>query len=688
MDPTEKIAAIGRLPGGATPLLNIYAVTNVAAVVEETIESCYAGQTYQNINAPDITDMSAEVQGRKLNKALPATNRRLHDVSSLQLSRAAVSIILDIDVGDYTFTTQPGALRRVVMNILGNALKYTEKGLITIKLKLDDLGQQSTDVDGGNTKILTIKVQDTGKGISSGYLRTRLFTPFAQENALAPGTGLGLSMVHSITNMLGGTIDIHSQVGVGTEVTVALPLRRGNLSETPISTPSSVTSLDHSQDESISTLQNDTSSICVSLYGFTGPNAGDLLAAETERVLRHYISNWYGLDILPAWPPSRIPDIVISDERDIPSLLSSGVEAPKVIALCSSPSRSGLDASQTSSANRMEFLSKPFGPYKLAKSIRACLVKVVRSESEVPEIRASDIVPVNVELQPPIIGLRGVTLEDEDKAIPTILRTNGTISVADTENAHKAIVRSFSNNGDNLKGSEFPFESQETNNDNTGTTNGDGSMEERSKRPKSNNIDTGPTMSDRNNPNMQEIPSLISDTSDLITPTNGPKPSFMPIQEKRSPKVLIVDDNKINLQLLQTFMKKRKCTLVDSAQDGQIAVEAATLQADGYDIIFMDISMPIKNGFEATREIRELESSRQSKNGVPTTVNGYVMAKIPSRAFIIALTGLASSQDQSEAFKSGVDLFMTKPVSFREVGKLLDNWELNGGFAKHDYANS
>jgi len=46
-------------------------------------------------------------------------------------------------------------------------------------------------------------------------------------------------------------------------------------------------------------------------------------------------------------------------------------------------------------------------------------------------------------------------------------------------------------------------------------------------------------------------------------------------------------------------------------------------------------------------------------------------------ALIIALTGLASSRDQNEAFTSGIDLFLTKPVAFKEVGKMLDNWEAN-----------
>jgi hypothetical protein len=69
-----------------------------------------------------------------------------------------------------------------------------------------------------------LTVSDSGKGISQDYLRHRLFTPFAQEDSFAPGTGLGLSLVRQMAITLGGNIDVASRVGQGTTVTVTMPL--------------------------------------------------------------------------------------------------------------------------------------------------------------------------------------------------------------------------------------------------------------------------------------------------------------------------------------------------------------------------------------------------------------------------------------------------------------------------------
>ena len=168
-------AATRALPEGAPPLLNIYAVTDVAAICEEVVEGVYAGQIYQDISSTDISDITAGVRGKTSERGLASGNRSLLGGSGAKMAGKPIDVILDIHKADYNFTTQPGALRRVIMNVFGNALKYTEKGMIFVKLELHDL-EDAQDDEQDSGKLLVIKVIDTGKGISNEYLRTRLFT--------------------------------------------------------------------------------------------------------------------------------------------------------------------------------------------------------------------------------------------------------------------------------------------------------------------------------------------------------------------------------------------------------------------------------------------------------------------------------------------------------------------------------
>ncbi|KAL0930099.1 Histidine kinase 5-like protein 2 [Colletotrichum truncatum] len=84
--------------------------------------------------------------------------------------------------------------------------------------------------------------------------------------------------------------------------------------------------------------------------------------------------------------------------------------------------------------------------------------------------------------------------------------------------------------------------------------------------------------------------------------------------------------------------------------------ESSGQGAKEFKCILMDISMPVMDGFESARRIRALESER----GL-------------SRCHIFALTGLASASAQQEAFVSGIDLFLTKPVRLKELNSILEN---------------
>ena len=131
---------------------------------------------------------------------------------------AGVSILLDVSPRQsWRVRTQPGALRRVVMNLMGNSLKYTSNGFVAVSLR----AQETTDNDKTSC---VIRIVDSGKGMSDQFQHDRMFVPFSQEDPFQPGTGLGLSIVKSIVDSLGGSMDVKSQEGVGTEIDVHLCL--------------------------------------------------------------------------------------------------------------------------------------------------------------------------------------------------------------------------------------------------------------------------------------------------------------------------------------------------------------------------------------------------------------------------------------------------------------------------------
>ena len=113
------------------------------------------------------------------------------------------------------------------------------------------------------------------------------------------------------------------------------------------------------------------------------------------------------------------------------------------------------------------------------------------------------------------------------------------------------------------------------------------------------------------------------------------------------------------------------------------AVQKVEARQNGYDIVFMDITMPILDGFGATRQIRAIEDTRRrrtletEKSMVTAIQSSETQSSNSNSALIIAFTGRSSIEDQTEAVRVGIDLFMTKPVAFKEVGKIIDNWVAN-----------
>ena len=196
------------------------------------------------------------------------------------------------------------------------------------------------------------------------------------------------------------------------------------------------------------------------------------------------------------------------------------------------------------------------------------------------------------------------------------------------------------------------------------------------------------------------------------------------LPEQRSPRILVVDDNPINLQLLNTFMARAQLPHA-SATDGIEAVNAfkAALtdpDQDPFSYILMDVSMPKMDGIEATKLIRAAErhwSSRRSPSSGGkrrrrrTLSNSQPDGEVqettlqdtgspnrddvntidppqadaereeqlprskspdpPQRVVIIALTGLANDETRQRAELAGMDRFLAKPIRFRDIKSFL-----------------
>ena len=114
--------------------------------------------------------------------------------------------------------SDPARLRQVLDNLLTNAIKYTERGGISISAEL--LPQ-----DG----VMRIEIADTGVGIDSAAM-ARLYEPFYRSPltaGMAEGSGLGLAVVRSLVDLMGGTIRFDSKVGQGTVAVVEVPITEG-----------------------------------------------------------------------------------------------------------------------------------------------------------------------------------------------------------------------------------------------------------------------------------------------------------------------------------------------------------------------------------------------------------------------------------------------------------------------------
>jgi signal transduction histidine kinase len=130
-------------------------------------------------------------------------------------SRKQLRFEVELPPGEVALETDPRKVRQVLLNLLGNAVKFTDEGTVSLRMIL-------------RGDALLVEVADTGIGIGEQDLH-RIYEPFWQAeselHSRAAGTGLGLPVTRQFVELLGGSMDVRSEPGRGTTFSVTLPLR-------------------------------------------------------------------------------------------------------------------------------------------------------------------------------------------------------------------------------------------------------------------------------------------------------------------------------------------------------------------------------------------------------------------------------------------------------------------------------
>ena len=139
----------------------------------------------------------------------------------IHVQRKKIELIYDIalDIPDILWG-DPCRLRQILTNLIGNAIKFTEKGSVTLAVESHEQNEQEV--------ALRFSIQDTGIGVSKESL-DKLFKPFSQTHAALErnlgGTGLGLAICKEIIELHQGEIWVESTLGEGSIFSFALPIK-------------------------------------------------------------------------------------------------------------------------------------------------------------------------------------------------------------------------------------------------------------------------------------------------------------------------------------------------------------------------------------------------------------------------------------------------------------------------------
>lgn len=556
----------------------------------------------------DILDFSKIDAGQmELDPAPFSLGEAIEDVATLVSSRVAekdLELIVRVDPNlPPMYVGDVGRFRQIITNLMGNAVKFTETGHVYVNAVLAQSQPQSGEHETGCLR-LRISIEDTGIGIPTDEIDA-VFGKFSQVDTSATrkheGTGLGLSIASSLVKLMGGEIGVESAVDIGSTFWFEVNF--------PV----------HGDDFKNKKVPHDVSGSRVLIIDDNSVNRAIL----TEQMVSWQFDS--------AAASSGEEGLAV-----IKAAISQGLEINCVVLDYHMPAMNGGD-----------------------------LMKILRDDPKYAEI--------------PVVMLTSVDETEDGRAFSSLgvqahltkptrssMLLETIIQVMQEDRAKREILpESFSSGIAMAKQIGGGIWRKETRNPTVVET---GSTDEKGQ-------DCVPAVVEQQENLAQQFASLDTKTVDAeksnetSRPARQSKPSprhenvsysGLPRKKNSALDVLVCEDNEVN-QILFTQILQDAGVSFRIANNG---MEGLTLfKSQNPSIILMDVSMPVMNGLEATKAIREFESN----SGEHTP--------------IIGVTAHAIKGDMERCFDAGMDDYLAKPISPDTLIGKVTSWLSGSGSA-------
>ncbi|MFO0109074.1 MAG: response regulator [Alphaproteobacteria bacterium] len=607
----------------------------------------------------DILDISKIESGKFDLEPIPFDLMTLVEESMQMLSVKAreksVEMILRYVPGTPQYVIgDPGRVRQIIYNLAGNALKFTQKGYVMVTVEQ----AQPAVADGVHVKI---SVTDTGIGIPP-EVRTKIFEKFSQADASTTrkfgGTGLGLSICQQLVRLMGGKIGVESEYGKGSTFWFTLVLQSDHETHDPMPRPESLQGLQV-------LVVDDVEANCllvaerlesVGMRSVSCTNSMKALELLRDAAIAGHPFDMAILDyLMPGMDGEKLGRTI----KQTPELAST------ILVMLTSSGAAGYTR-QFREAEFNGYLSKPVRAQELVDLLAAVREETQRGNRGVM-ITADDLVKKRAAT---------MTFRDLKFTSPRILladdnRVNLGLAAEMLEAAHCQVETA--GNGqqavDRVQKGDIDLvlmdcEMPEMDGFEASRILTRWKEEKQLAGPPIIALTGNDLKGDRERclaAGMQDYLPKPLRKNHLMRMIAKWLPEFVAEQGEADGhlrfdgyRLLLVEDNRINATLATEILSSLGF-IVTHVSDGSKAV-AAVQQAE-YDLILMDCQMPIMDGFEATRRIREL----MQHGGV---------RHLP----IIALTANAMLGDREQCLVAGMQDYLTKPIKKIQIVSALSQW--------------